>query len=294
MKEPIKTWSTPVTTQESRVIPCALCGSLRFAPALSCEGFAYLRCASCGLVQMNPQPIPGEVRFRYNDNHGDAYLAYEAANESAFLHLQELTLKDLGFYDLEMELNEQNAPRSVLDVGCATGAMLESLALRGWKTAGVEISTPQAEYARQQRGLTVYAQPLEECGFEGGSFQVVLASHLIEHLNDPASFVRTVNHVLSQGGRFIVTTPNIEGFQARLFGSRWRSAIFDHLYLFSRRTLQALLEMHGFMLEGFVTWGGIAKGLCPDFIKKPADRWAKRLGIGDVMALRVRKVRDLD
>ena len=32
-----------------------------------------------------------------------------------------------------------------------------------------------------------------------------------------------------------------------------------------------------------VTWGGLAKGTVPDFIKRPADRMAKRFGFGDVV-----------
>jgi SAM-dependent methyltransferase len=149
----------------------------------------------------------------------------------------------------------------------------------------VEIS-PSAEYARRERGLEVRSLPLEKCRFPAGSFNVVLASHLIEHLNDPAGFVAEVYRILAPGGRFLVTTPNIAGFQARLFGSRWRSAIFDHLYLFSAKTLSRLLEEKGFTLERILTWGGLAAGTAPAPIKRFADKAAKRLGLGDVMLIR--------
>jgi 2-polyprenyl-3-methyl-5-hydroxy-6-metoxy-1,4-benzoquinol methylase len=291
----MKTWSTPVTAQQSDYIPCALCGGVRFKPCLFCGGFSYVKCLSCGLVQINPQPKAEEVRRRYGEAHGEDYLAYELANEAAFLRLQELALKDSGFYGLERELLERGREKvpapSVLDIGCATGALLTRLRERGWRTHGVEISAPQAEYARRERGLEIRTEPLEAVRFPKESFDAVLASHLIEHLNRPDILVREAHRILKKDGRFFITTPNIAGFQSRLFRGAWRSAIFDHLYLFSAKTLSALLARNGFYVERLATWGGLAAGTVPRPIKQFADRAAKRLGLGDVMIARATKTR---
>jgi SAM-dependent methyltransferase len=294
----IKTWSTPVSQEAAIPIPCALCGGNDFVPHFTCTEenpgnagaassgeksgvFNYVRCVRCTLVQINPQPDPAAIALRYGEAHGDEYLAYEKANEASFLQLQELALQDAGFFEAETF----PVPGTVLDVGCATGALLALLKERGWKTRGIEISKPQAAYCRS-KGLDVSTLPLEENGFADSSFDAVLASHLIEHLNNPESFVREAGRILKPGGRFYVSTPNISGFQARLFGSRWRSAIFDHLYLFSVKTLSALLEGAGFSVERVRTWGGLAAGTAPGVVKKIADRAAKRFGFGDVMILR--------
>jgi SAM-dependent methyltransferase len=243
---------------------------------------------------MNPQPLPGEVLGRYRESYGQDYLAYELANEGAFLRLQELALADAGFDELEGNLGAGQAekgegrgpPPRVLDIGCATGALLSRLRDRGWETAGVEISTPQADYARRERGLDVRSLPREENRFPPDFFDLVLASHLIEHLTDPGSLVREVFRILAPGGRFLVTTPNIAGLQARIFRGRWRSAIYDHLYLFSVKTLSRLLLREGFVPERTVTWGGLAAGTAPPALKAWADRAAKRQGWGDVMLIR--------
>jgi SAM-dependent methyltransferase len=245
-------------------------------------------------VQINPQPLAEAVLGRYRESSGTGYLAYELANEKNFLALQELGLADAGFGELEGELLQRAAAEGrkaeVIDIGCATGALLGVLRERGWRCRGIEIS-PAAEYARRERGLEVSGLPLEENRFRDGAFDLALASHLIEHLNDPAGLVREAYRILRPGGRFLVTTPNIAGFQARLFGGRWRSAIFDHLYLFSRRTLGALLEGAGFTVEKTATWGGLAAGTAPAPLKKTADRLVKRFGAGDVMLIRACKRR---
>ncbi|MDR2470609.1 MAG: class I SAM-dependent methyltransferase, partial [Treponema sp.] len=310
----VKTWSTPAAGEEKRPVPCTLCGGARFAPRFTCGEhdipFCYVRCTACGLVQINPQPESAAVRARY----GADYLDYEKANEGAFLRLQELALLDAGFFTIERELLKKRGPAgtasssasvtpgqpaaldrptlldrpTVLDIGCATGALLRSLRDRGWDVRGLEIAAPQAAYCRE-RGLDVRALPLEHGGFPDALFDAVLASHLIEHLNDPGAFVREAYRICKPGGRLYVTTPNIAGFQARLFGGRWRSAIFDHLYLFSIKTLGRLLERAGFRVERIRTWGGLAAGIAPVPVKRAADTLAKALGAGDVMIIRARR-----
>ena len=273
-----QTWSTPVRKETALAIPCAVCGGTRFTPAFACEGFAYVRCAACNLAQINPQPIAREVQSRY----GADYLRYERANEEAFFELGRLAMEDARIGAIEAA-SRAAGNRRALEVGCATGALLAWLRERGWEVEGVEISAEEAAYAREKRGLTISTQTLEETRFPDAHFFLINASHLIEHLNDPASFVREARRILAPGGRFLVTTPNIDGFQARLFANRWRSAIFDHLYLFSKKTLTRLLCGAGFTVERIVTWGGIARGFAPPAVKGLADRAAKRFGFGDVM-----------
>ena len=312
----VKTWSSPEREEERVPVPCPLCGGSEFVPhyaysesnPLFCPEtvpgsdvpelvfYSYVRCVHCGLVQINPQPVEEAVFLRYDKNHGSDYLEYEKANEKSFLELQELALKDAGFYDLEHKLLSEKVKRSLslesensfpllLDIGCATGALLTVLKNKGWTVRGVEISGPQAAYCRKQ-GLEVSTLPLEENHFPGGTFDVVLASHVIEHLNKPFGFVEEVQRILKPGGHFFVTTPNIAGFQSRFFGSRWRSAIFDHLYLFSKRNLKILLEKAGFTVEQVKTWGGLAAGAASPFLKRIFDKLAKPLGFGDVMIIR--------
>lgn len=287
----IKTWSTPVIHEQKQRVPCILCGSDSFVPALDCEGFSYVRCRVCSLVQQNPQPRREAIEARYGDLSSQAYLEYELANEGAFLTLQQKGLADGGFFELEPDILRQQAePPLVLDIGCATGALLGWLRDRGWDCLGVELCGPAADYARKVRKLTIITGTIESAKLSDNSVTVALASHVIEHVNNPKTFVSEIYRCLKVGGYFYITTPNIDGFQARLFGSRWRSAIFDHLYLFSKKTLRALLEDAGFIVEKTVSWGGLARGTAPGPIKNMADRLAKQFNWGDVVLMRCRKV----
>jgi len=279
----------PVSSGKNSIVPCALCACAAFKPALECEGFSFVRCKKCGLVQRNPQPEKEEIIARYSETFGKDYLSYELENEAAFLKLQQLALKDAKFDKVTARFfSDAGTPPSVLDVGCATGALLAGLQTDGWRVTGVEIS-PCAEYARNERRLDVRSVPLEEINFPENSFDAVLASHLIEHLNNPENFLEEVYRICKKDGYIFITTPNISGFQARLYGAKWRSAIFDHLYLFSKRTLTKLLKSKGFKVESCRTWGGLAAGMAAKWLKRAADFLAKRFGCGDVMIIRARR-----
>jgi 2-polyprenyl-3-methyl-5-hydroxy-6-metoxy-1,4-benzoquinol methylase len=272
----VRTWSAPVGEESREAVACPLCGESGGTPFLEGAHMRFVRCPSCSLVYQDPRPRFEDLRARY----GAAYFSYELAHEAAFHALMELGLRDIDFESVTAGMPR---PRRFLDVGCATGLLIESMTRRGWEAEGVDLCRESAEYGREHRGAAIRVGTLEQAGFAAGSFSVVHFSHLIEHVPDPRGFLREVHRVLSPGGLAVVTTPNVDGLQARLFGAGWRSAIPDHLALFSRRTLCRLLGECGLTVRRTVTWGGLARGTAPLFLKKPADRLAKKWGFGDVV-----------
>ncbi len=272
----MKTFSVGPLAERFLEVGCNLCGSGERRLALRCEGFSFWRCRRCGLVYQNPQPVFEDLRRRY----GEGYFDYELENDRNFFNLMKLGLRDIGFHDLP---RERFAARRFLDVGCATGMLVEHMQGLGWQAKGVEICEASARYGRERRGVDIALGTLEDLRFADASFSVVHFSHVIEHVPDPKAMLREVRRILTPDGMAIITTPNVNGFQARLFGRRWRSAIADHLTLFTRRTLRALLAETGFRVLRVVTWGGLAVGTAPPLLKRPADRLAKKLGFGDVM-----------
>jgi len=278
----IKTFSSERGGEDTREIPCPLCGSREYQKAWKGDAL-FVRCLGCSLVYQNPQPCQGELVKRYNSN----YFSYEKENEGNFFSLMTLGLKDLNFKNHIPEILALGG--KVLDVGCATGLLLEHFRSLGFTPRGVEVCRESAEYGRINRGLDIFPGTLEEAGFEGESFALVHCSHLLEHLTDPKGFLREAYRILKPEGFLICSTPNILGFQARITGAGWRSAIPDHMVLFSKRTLPLLLEKEGFRTLLIKTWGGLAKGLAPGFLKDLADPLSKVFGFGDVMILLAKK-----
>ena len=273
----MKTFSMRPGDETSRSIKCPLCSADQFRLHWQCEGFAFQRCRACGSIYQNPQPVQSELLNRYDAE----YFEYERENEEGFHRLMRLSLEDIQFNKLSEGFPSDR--RRFLDIGCATGMLIESLGTEGWRTQGVEVCEPAARYGIEHRGVDISIGTLEDANFHDSSFSVVHSSHLIEHLTDPTSFLGECRRVLTGDGLLIVTTPNSDGFQARLFGPSWRSAIADHMVLYSKKTIRRFLNANGFEPLLFRTWGGLALGSAPRFAKTPVDRMAKRFGFGDVM-----------
>jgi 2-polyprenyl-3-methyl-5-hydroxy-6-metoxy-1,4-benzoquinol methylase len=273
-----KTYSSVPGEERQETVSCPLCGSGAWRPFLACDGFGFVRCRDCAVVFQNPRPVFEDVRKRY----GGDYFSYELTNESNFYGLMRLGMKDTGFAERAAGLP---GPRRFLDIGCATGMLIEAMHKEGWDVRGVDVCRESAEYGKTHRGVDIFPGTLEEAHFPDGTFGVVHFSHLIEHVPDPRGFLGEVRRILAPGGIALITTPNIDGLQARLFGKGWRSAIADHLVLFSRRTLRRLVLESGFDVQRCVTWGGLAVGTAPVLIKRPMDKLAKKWGFGDVVMI---------
>ncbi len=283
----MKTFSRIPSEKNSREIPCSLCGAENHRLLWQFDGWQYVKCRSCGLVYQSPQPVADELVERYDGE----YCSYELENQEAFFNLMLLGLRDAGFYRLESKLladssdNPESEPLSFIDVGCATGKLVEYMQNRGWNSSGIEVCESAAQYGIEHRGVSIHIGPAESSGINDSSVDLIHCSHLIEHLNNPDAYLKWCFRVLKPGGHLIVVTPDISGMQAVLFGHEWRSAIADHMYLFSGRTLRRMLEKNGFKIKKQKTWGGLAAGTAPLPLKKAADKLVKFTGWGDVVCI---------
>ncbi|MEM5948686.1 class I SAM-dependent methyltransferase [Spirochaetia bacterium 38H-sp] len=277
-----KTFSTRPSNEPKRHIDCYVCGSAERRMFWQIESASYVKCKKCGFVYQYPQPVPDALAGRYDDS----YFEYEIENESNFFDLMLKGLNDIRFFD---ELESLIKVKRILDIGCATGKLLSFFKSRGWDAYGIEICHQSAEYARKNYGLEILETPVESVDIENEYFGFIHSSHVIEHVPSPVAFLSAIYRLLVPGGYAVIVTPNVEGFQALLLREKWRSAIPDHTFLFSKHTLLSILEKQGFEIVAWKTWGGIAKGIVPTFIKKPFDIMAKLLGFGDVMLFLIRK-----
>ena len=94
----------------------------------------------------------------------------------------------------------------ILDVGCGTGANLKTLSEFG-DAEGVDVSSDALEFCRE-RGLTnVKLGAAEELPYESGTFDLVTALDVVEHLDDDVGGLREMRRVLRPGGRALIFVP---------------------------------------------------------------------------------------
>jgi SAM-dependent methyltransferase len=105
----------------------------------------------------------------------------------------------------DLDLQGRRRPR-ILDVGCGTGANLEMLAQFG-ETEGVDVSEDALAFCRA-RGLDqVKLGAAEGLPYADGSFDLVTALDVVEHLDDDAGGLSEMRRVLRPGGRALLFVP---------------------------------------------------------------------------------------
>jgi SAM-dependent methyltransferase len=128
-----------------------------------------------------------------------------------------------------------------LDVGCGTGANLEMLAQFG-EAEGVDVSDDALEFCRA-KGLKVHKGLAEKLPFEDGSFDVVTALDVVEHLDDDAAGLREMHRVLKKDGKTLIFVP--------AFMWLWgvQDDISNHRIRYTRPQIVERLEKAGFKIE---------------------------------------------
>jgi 2-polyprenyl-6-hydroxyphenyl methylase/3-demethylubiquinone-9 3-methyltransferase len=101
----------------------------------------------------------------------------------------------------------------VLDVGCGGGLIAEPLARLGARVTGLDPAAETIEAARRHaegQGLSIDYRcgRVEELAAEGQAFDAVICLEVVEHVPDPAAFVRTCAGLVRPGGLMLLSTIN--------------------------------------------------------------------------------------
>jgi 2-polyprenyl-3-methyl-5-hydroxy-6-metoxy-1,4-benzoquinol methylase len=234
--------------------------------------WAFRRCpeAGCGLLWLDPAPRAEDLPRLYAGYHthaapppraGRGRRAYDALKRGyqglrygrrdataferalgALLFLHPGRRADADFDAMYLRARPG---AHALDVGCGSGRVLRNLAALGWDARGIDFDPAAVEACRAQ-GLRADIGGLDEQGFAPESFDALTASHVLEHLPEPAAFLRACARVLAPGGTLVVVTPNAEGLGHRAFGPAWRGLEPPrHLQVFTRASLSRLAQSAG-------------------------------------------------
>lgn len=114
--------------------------------------------------------------------------------------------------------------RRVLEIGCGHGFMLSRLEQR-FETYGVDVSTYAiAQAQRFAPGSTCAVSDIEAglpAGLAPGSFDLVVARYVFEHIGDPRKAMRHAVSMLRPGGMLLFSVPDTESIGARWKGDAW-------------------------------------------------------------------------
>lgn len=139
---------------------------------------------------------------------------------------------------LRRELRAIVRPK-ILDVGCGTGGMIKFIA--DWSfAAGIDPNRDAIDFFRKRKIGNPIRGNIDNIPFAGGSFDAIIASDVLEHLDEDIVAARQLFRVLAPGAIAVITVPGI----------RWLWSSHDvalgHKRRYSKQTLEILLKKAGF------------------------------------------------
>lgn len=181
----------------------------------------------------------------------------------------DLTVRAYDEYKVGLlSLLEENKDGALLDLGCSYGKFLKQIAgeVKPKKIVGVDMDEVKIEEARKREFEIVKCDLNNLFPFRNESFDVVIASQIIEHLNDTDQFTKEVYRVLKPTGYAIISTPNLAAWHNILYlilGKQPETAIVSeemhpenekpgHRRIFTATELVRFLEFHKFIVEGVI------------------------------------------
>jgi SAM-dependent methyltransferase len=230
---------------------CSICGSnnaeeVYEQPTGSIAGLGdigyvhrILICKQCGFVFASPI-LPEETILRYYASLSNYETLPTSEDQSKFKRSYE-------FIKSRFPLDFRG---KALDIGSAVAYELSLLQQDGWEVTGLDPSPRCAELSRELYGVQVITGIFDKDVLIGRKpYDLVILSHVLEHVISPDLLVTDVSGLLSKTGLVYVEVPNLlrpwvpMGYFA-----------FEHLNYFTPTTLTSLMESRGFSVDNLQTF----------------------------------------
>ncbi len=229
--------------EEALDVTCPLCQDLaaktkvlevtsHLAPHSMLDLFKCTACASCFYF-----PIKEAV---YSSQSGGGFSSRFSIELGAGI---DSMIRSLNYLE-----TEPKTP-SFLDVGCGVGFLADFVKKQmKWDACGIDPS-PAAAEGRKLFGDFIFTSDIADLHKnESRTFDIVYASEVVEHVEDPLAFIQLLRRHLSDNGVLVLTTPDAASIdQSHPFVSLLATLSPGfHVILFSEQALGMLLRQAGF------------------------------------------------
>ncbi len=236
-------------------VSCNLCGrdsaDLLFQVKGKVTGhiFNIVQCRECGLVYVNPR-ISHEGskslydRLYFEGKHADHKIDYIADLTNPCSH-ESRWKKGISRRIIEIARDFGEGGGRFLDLGCGNGQLMGMMSRAGFSVCGVDTS-PAACAVVQEQGFEAYCGDITGSllPYTDGSFDVIAAIEVLEHLHSPGESLQKVAQLLKPGGLFYYSTGNADRMKAK--GKDWPYIIPEsHIYYYSPRTISLYFSKVG-------------------------------------------------
>lgn len=264
---------------------CPVCKSPNYTASYVIRGYTYNSCCSCGMMYLiDSQSVSEPVAEHYDSDYFKDAMKKNLRGYPDYAK-QSRPLR-INFKALLSRINRHvsfDATKSMLDVGCAYGFLLDEARKLGISVHGVDLSESAIKWMNEELDI----KGTVGCSYDApnGPYDLITAIEVIEHIHRPYSFLIDMRERMRDDGILVIHTGANDTLTARMLGKRWWYLNPpDHCSIFSRPALRKLISDTGFaVLEHCLTpyyWVGmnnLVLKLARTFESKQLGRLASKL-----------------
>ncbi len=232
---------------------CPICNSNNIQQQLSAKDytvsqniFSIWHCNACTARFTQDVPEQEAIGAYYASEN---YISHSDTKKGIINSLYHLVRKRTLGAKRRLVINETGITKgAILDIGCGTGAFLNTMKEAYWNITGLEPDT----IARAKAAELYNIQPQEPgklFELEPVSFNAITMWHVLEHVHELHAYIKQIEKLLAPGGKAFIAVPNYTSKDAAIYAAHW--AAYDvprHLYHFSPQSMETLLSQHGLKL----------------------------------------------
>lgn len=230
--------------RNANCILCSYKGDMNIKSVISDKD--VLVCPNCSLEFLYPKPTFEEIKLLYSKEYYKSWGMEDGENSEV------ANMKKRTFYNMLKKISPYKKNGNLLDIGSASGFLLEEAEKLGFSPYGIEISEYSSDIAKKKFGYDrIYNGILENAPFEDNFFDVITMCDLLEHVEDPIKVLKLANRFLkksssTESGYILISTPNTNSFTSKIMNSKWTQYKLEHLYYFNKKTIKMLSDLTGF------------------------------------------------
>lgn len=201
-------------------------------------GYNVTLCRSCGAIYADNIPSQGEF---------DRYYAEMSKYEHAHLKGKISEVDAVRFAEVvDLIAPQVKRDNRVIDVGCATGALLAELKKRGFSNLqGYDPSKSCCEIAKNLYKVQVSHSTINDLRSLHGRADLVIMTGVLEHLADVDTSLNLLKGMLRPSGMLYFEVPDASRYD-EWFGAPYQFFSMEHVNYFSSQSLSNLMARHGF------------------------------------------------
>lgn len=235
-------------------VACPACGGAKRRRAFEKYELSYVVCSSCETMYISPRPPPDVLAAYYATSENYAYwnkYIFPASEESR----REKIMRPRAERIADICRRQSVRPHTLLEVGSGFGTFCQEVRRLGFVQRIIAVEpTPDLARTCRERGLEVVEKPIEQVRLDA-RVDVIASFEVIEHLFDPAAFVRECSRLLAPGGLLVLTCPNGQGFDIEALREHSDAVDIEHLNYFNPASLTKLVEEKGLRVLEVTTPG---------------------------------------